>query len=187
MHRHALRRFRQVRGAWYHGTDDPNGAFQRDGEHPGIWAANCLQSALWYAHHPVRPGVVYTLTLPDLPSLVCAATLRELSVAAGLSVKAVRRAHQAGTLYLSDQERLCEAARAAGYAGLVMRDFTERAHLSAVLWTARPQVTGGFALEVDGTVTRLGSCSAAGGMYDQTTRNRVAAAGHPDEPGRART
>lgn len=167
-HRRALARLRPPPGGWYHGTDNSQGLFQRDPHHPGIWAANTLRAALWYAHHPTRPGVIHTLTLPPLPTLNDPATLTALCQLAGLSPTAVRRAHRAGTLYLTHQEPLCAAARHAGYPGLIMRDHTERPHLSAVLWTATPHVTGTAHLTPNGDVHWTPTPLTPGAPHDPT-------------------
>ena len=127
---------------WFHGSDDPQHGFASDPAHPGIWTANSLLAALWYTQKPGQDSASLHLVRGPhrLPSLNATQTMRELCEEACVPYREARRDHEKGTLYLTHQRALCDAAQRLGYPGLLMRDHTRSRHLSAVYWTRMPRV-----------------------------------------------
>lgn len=152
-----LRRFvrdQHAQGAaWWHGNPTQEDVFHDPTLGlEGLWLADRVQAALWYATHPAT-GTGELLAVQAVgcfPALRDPAVLRRLCQKAGLDPREVRRDHERGTLYLTHQAALCQAAQRE-YPSLFLRDDTRGAHGSLVVWDdRRVQVTGRYAFTPGG-------------------------------------
>ncbi|MFC4424828.1 hypothetical protein [Deinococcus navajonensis] len=93
------------------------------------------QAALWYATHPATGAgeLLAVQAQGPFPSLRDPQVLRTLCPQAGLNPRDVRRDHERGTLYLTHQAAICQAAQRL-YPGLLLRDDTQGLHWSLVVW-----------------------------------------------------
>ena len=114
---------------WFHGkTNRDPGGFQRDPQHPGIWLADGLKAATWYAG---QQGEVQLIEVREtqILDLDDRETFDQLMQRAGLTPRAneVKKAHRSGQLYLIDSGQLQNALVAAAFEthhGLITRDWT---------------------------------------------------------------
>jgi len=154
-------RDQRAQGAtWWHGNPTRAAAFHDPTPGlEGLWLADRVQAALWYATHPASGtgellGVQAT---GPFPALRDPAVLRRLCEQAGLDSREVRRDHERGTLYLTHQPALCQAAQRE-YPGLLLRDDTCGAHVSLVVWDdRRVPVTGRYAFTPGRVTTTFSS------------------------------
>lgn len=147
-----VQRERAQGAAWWHGNPTADATFTDPTPGlEGLWLADRPQAALWYATHPAT-GLGELLAVQvtgPFPSLRDPAVLRTLCGHAGLNPREVRRDHERGTLYLTHQAVICQAAQRL-YPGLLLRDDTQGAHWSLVVWDQeRARVTGRFRFSPD--------------------------------------
>lgn len=174
-----LRRFvrdqRAQGAAWWHGNPTQEDVFHDPTPGlEGLWLADRVQAALWYTTHP-ETGTGELLAVQasgPFPALRDPAVLRRLCEQAGLDPREVRRDHERGTLYLTHQAAICQAAQRE-YPGLLLRDDTRGPHGSLVVWDdRRVRVTGRYAFTPARVTTTFsspmlgtlaaGNCGSAG-------------------------